>query len=524
MEADQALWPLSLEPRPYQTEALGRMVERGNQLLALTMGAGKTLTGVAAVEHLSSTGQVQTGFVFCPNSIKFQWLSEIRRHTGAAAQVIDGSRDERRYQYKWARKHRYNVANYDTLRNDVDMVRNIYGQPDYVIADEATQIKSLKSKRSRILKGWTRDVPYRFALTGQPIENRPEELFSIMEFVDRGVLGQFMKFDRTFILRDHFGRPTRYRNMDVLKQAMQPVMFRRSRSDIEAYLPKINRLELPVLLSPQVMNLYRFIAADTLVAIQQLIESGSGGWNILQAYGRAEGEEGGRGKGEVMSRLTCMRLLCDNPFLLVRSAKDFDDTESSTGSKYASWLLREGWLDGLADTTKMDTAADLIEEIMDEDPANRVVLFAYFKPMLRMLAQALRERKIMSTMLTGDMNAQARQRSLEHFRTDTRVLLSSDAGQYGVDLPQANYLISYDLPWSAGAFAQRVARIDRTSSLFGHINVITMMAAHTIEVRQYEMLRQKAMVAEAWLDAQHIDAKGGLTLTLGTLKEFLEAA
>jgi SNF2 family DNA or RNA helicase len=77
------------------------------------------------------------------------------------------------------------VANYDTLRNDVEWFATSTGNRTYVIADEATQIKSLKSKRSRILKGWTRDVPYRFALTGQPIENRPEELFSIMEFVDR---------------------------------------------------------------------------------------------------------------------------------------------------------------------------------------------------------------------------------------------------------------------------------------------------------------------------------------------------
>lgn len=525
MATDAALWPLSVEPRPYQTEALGRMVERGNQLLALTMGAGKTLTGVATVDLLAAAGEVASGFVFCPNSIKFQWLGEIRARSGAPCQVIDGSLADRRYQYKHARRFRYNVANYDTLRNDYDLIRHFYGQPDFVIADEATQIKSLRAKRSRVLKAWSKDCPYRFALTGQPIENRPEELFSIMEFVDRGVLGPFIKFDRTFILRDHFGRPVRYRNMDVLKSALEPVMFRRSRKDVEAYLPRINSLEVPIQLGQHVMDLYRFIAADTLKAIQKAMESGSGGgWNILAAYGRADEEGSGKSKGEVMSRLTCMRLLCDHPSLLTMSADAFDDPDSNTGSKYASWLKSEGWLDGLTDNTKLDWAVETIINILDEDPANRVVLFAYFKPMLRLIGRTLSMLKTGWTTLTGDMTARHRKESLERFKQGTRVLLSSDAGQYGIDLPHVNHLISYDLPWSAGAFAQRVARVDRTSSAFGQVNITTMMAKNTIEVRQYEMLRQKNKVAETWIDGQHIDAKGGLTLTLGTLKEFLEAA
>jgi SNF2 family DNA or RNA helicase len=144
--------------------------------------------------------------------------------------------------------------------------------------------------------------------------------------------------------------------------------------------------------------------------------------------------------------------------------------------------------------------------------------------MLRMIGRALEHLGIAAVYLNGDMNAQLRQNSLDAFRQGVRVLLSSDAGQYGIDLPQANYLISYDLPWSAGAYAQRIARIDRTSSQFGQVNVVTFVGKSTIEERQLEMLKQKAKVAEAWIDAQHIDAKGGLTLTLGTLKGFLEAS
>jgi SNF2 family DNA or RNA helicase len=501
------------------------MVERGNQLLALTMGAGKTVTALAAVELLAAQGEVTSGFVLCPNSIKFQWMGEIRKHVGPNVQVIDGDRAQRRFQYQNSFRFRYNVANYDVLRNDLEMIRHWIPVPQFVIADEATMIKSFRAKRSRVLKAWSQHSPYRFALTGQPIENRPEELFSIMEFVDRTVLPSFPKFDRTFIVRDHFGRPTKYRNMDVLQRAMEPVMFRRSRKDVEAYLPRINSMEVPVQLSKQVMDLYDFIRTDILDVIDAIIAAGGmGGWNVLAAYGRAEKEAGGKGKGEIMSRLTCMRLLCDHPGLLAMSADDFDDTDTSTGSKYASWLKAEGWLDGVVDSTKLDTAVELIEEILTEDRSNRVVLFAYFKPMLRMIAKALAHHGIHSTFLIGDMSARQRAESLDRFQHQTRVLLSSDAGQYGIDLPQVNYLISYDLPWSAGAFAQRVARIDRTSSQWGQVNVLTMLGKNTIEERQLEMLTQKRMVSEAWIDGQHIDAKGALTLTLGSLRSFLEAA
>lgn len=492
-------------------------------MLALIMGSGKSVVALATVEELHNRGEVTSGFVFCPNSVKFQWLEEIRRRTRAPAQVIDGTKDQRRYQYKHARRFRYNILNYDTLRNDMSMMNHWNPEPGFIVADEASYIKSLRAKRSKAIKALGRRCPYRFALTGQPIENRPEELFSIMEFVDREVLGQFQKFDRTFILRDGYGRPVRYRNMATLREAMDPVMFRRTRKEIEAFLPKINTAEIPVSLPTHVMDLYNFIVEDTLVAIDKAIAAGGmGGWNLLAAYGRAEKEEGGKARGEIMARLTCMRLLCDSPALLIMSAESFDDPDSKTGSQYASWLKSEGYLDSLVDSTKMDTAVELIEEILDEDPANRVVLFAYFKPMLRMLRTELAKRNIMAVMLTGDMNAQQRQVSFRQFRLDNRVLLSSDAGQYGVDLPHANHLISYDLPWSAGAYSQRVARIDRTSSQFGHITVASLVTKGTIEQRQLDMLKQKKVIAEAWIDAQHIDAKGGLTLTLDTLKRFLE--
>ena len=124
---------------------------------------------------------------------------------------------------------------------------------------------------------------------------------------------------------------------------------------------------------------------------------------------------------------------------------------------------------------------------------------------------------------TGDMSSDEKDAAKQEFsnRTDVRLFLSSDAGGYGVDLPMANYLISYDLPWSSGKLEQREARIIRLSSQFDHVTIATFVMQGSIEERQYEMLQQKKLINEAWVDGKHHDIKGGFELTLSSLTSFL---
>jgi SNF2 family DNA or RNA helicase len=503
------------------------MLRRGNQLLAIVMGGGKTLTALAAIEEMHQQGTVRSGFVLAGLSLQFQWYDMIRRETDATVQVINGTRAERAFQYKHMHRFRYNIISYQTLVNDQHLIMR-RRKPDYLIADEATALKGFTSKRSRTVKAMAKQIPIRFALTGQPIENKPEELFSIMEFVDPTVLGPFDKFDRTFITRDHFGRPTRYKNLDTLQSTMTDAMLRRSRDDIKEYLPKIVGKEEWVDLTGNTLKLYNYIVNDTLRVIEEVMASGGGaGWNILSAYGRVDQQGGMSGMGEVMSRLMCMRMLCCHPMLLQQSADRFDDPESRTGSGYASWLKQMGylsWIGSKADDAKMNECIRTVLELLAEDPTNKIVIYSFFKPMIYRLQREF-EAKLRRpvSVLTGDHSQQERRQALARFSKSVPILISSDAGQYGVDLPYANYLLSYDLPWSAGAYAQRVARIDRTSSLFDHVTVLTLLTRNSIEERQYAMLRQKGMIAGAWLDGQNIDAKGGLTLTLESLRQFLLA-
>jgi superfamily II DNA/RNA helicase len=141
--------------------------------------------------------------------------------------------------------------------------------------------------------------------------------------------------------------------------------------------------------------------------------------------------------------------------------------------------------------------------------------------MLDMIANALGPE--MCRKYSGKMDAQTKEANKIDFNNnlDTRVLISSDAGGYGVDLPAANLLINYDLPWSSGAAIQRNGRIVRASSTWPSIVIQDIIMAGSIEQRQYEALQQKSALADAIIDGAGIDEKGGIPMTIGSLKDFL---
>jgi hypothetical protein len=222
-----------------------------------------------------------------------------------------------------------------------------------------------------------------------------------------------------------------------------------------------------------------------------------------------------------MSRLTILRMLCDNPSLVYESAHNYRTTGGSTGSLYADNIIKLGWLSETAKSPKLESVMEYIKNILDSDTTSKVVLFSFFKRNLKLIQEAMAS-TTNSVLFMGGMTAEERDAAKQQFATDphTRLFLSSDAGGYGVDLPNANYLISYDLPWSAGKLDQREARIIRLSSVHPHVTVASFVMKGSIEERQYEMLQQKRGINEAFIDGNY-DSQGKYELTIGTLSDFL---
>lgn len=501
---------------PFQQEAMERMVDRGRMLLAMVMGAGKTPTTIAALEELLAQGEVKRILVVVPSSLKYQWAREISKFTTSRSTVIDGPKTGRDPLWRKSLNSQYVIVNPELLvKDEVTAMKMGY---DAMVIDEATMIKSTRAKRSRLLKKFGSKCHYRFALTGQPIENKPEELFSIMEFVDRSILGRFDIFDRTFIQRDHFGKPVRYRNLKQLHASLTESMVRKTREDIADQLPKVIHQVIPVTFDKPSALAYQMITKDLLNEIHKAISTHGRGFDLWRHY---NGDTGGEAQGQIMARLTILRMLCDNPQLVVESAKRFVDSQGQDGSDYANSVMKHGLISTKATSPKLEAVVEYIQDILESDPNNKVVLFSFFKRNLSLLQERMSS-MTKSVLFMGGMTAEERDASKQQFANDpeTRLFLSSDAGGYGVDLPQANYLISYDLPWSAGKLDQREARIIRLSSQHPHVMITSFVMKGSIEERQYEMLQQKRGINEAFIDGNY-DSQGKFELTIGTLSDFL---
>jgi SNF2 family DNA or RNA helicase len=516
---------------PYQPEAVDRMCERNKVLVAYDLGLGKTVLTIAAIERLMDERKItEPGLIICLSSLKYQWANQIEKFTDGTSKalVIDGTPKKRAEQYAEAMDWRnsgidYIILNYEQIVNDWKFIEDL--PRGFVVCDEATAIKSFRSKRSKAVKKLS-NAQYRFALTGTPIENgKPEELYSIMQFVDASVLGRFDIFDSAFIVRNSWGAVQHYRNLPVLHTKMKEVCVRKAQKDpdVAPFLPAtIHKEPALITLDRRSSKLYFKIANDLIDDLDEAQNLFGSSFNILAHYGfeRKAGGPEDEIRGRIMAKVGCLKMLCSHPDLLLTSSKKYL-IGAGEGSAYANDLVQSGLLEGISGSAKLDYLIQYVKDFLDQDDSNKVVIFATYVDMLSKIAEALG--KDQCRLYSGKLDAKTKEENKIAFNNDLsiRVLISSDAGGYGVDLPAANLLINYDLPWSSGAATQRNGRIQRASSTWKTIVIQDILTTGSIEERQYDALQQKSAVANAVIDGEGIDEQGGIPMTVGSLKQFL---
>lgn len=531
---------------PYQEPAVDLIAEEMKVLVAFEMGLGKTPLTIAAIEQLADEEQVDAGLIVALSSLKYQWQKAIEKftcadclgkleegedghhHTPTATSiVIDGTPRERESQYAVAAEgnHRYVIVNYEQVVNDWKQVKRL--PRDFVIADEVTAVKSFKSQRSRRMKRL--QAPYMVGLTGTPMENgKLEEVFSIMQFLDEERLGRFDIFDRTFIVRNQFGGVQRYRNVNLFRETMQRSWIVKTQDDpdVAPYMPKVTSKNHFPVLDASSAKLYRSIAGDLITDLGDALSKGMSGFDLYAHYSGQGNDAVDALRGAIMSKMTALQMLCDHPGLIVHSAELYAQSlvdGKVKGSEYAYNLQQQGVLDAVAKIKtppKMQTTLDLLNKIMERE-ANKAVLFSHDVPTLELLRAALPDG--LAVTYSGLLNAKEKEAAKTRFQTDpsVRVLLSSDAGGFGVDLPQGNHLINYDMPWSNGALKQRNSRIIRASSKFDRIFLHNMLVTGSIDEWMYAKVGGKIAASEAFVLGKGLDAKGGLDVTTEGLMQYL---
>jgi SNF2 family DNA or RNA helicase len=452
-EADVDLLRLPLYP--FQHLGALFLATSRRALLADDMGLGKTVQALAACEflreHQSRVGRV---LIVCPASLKIQWAREIQRFTGEEAAVIGGPKAKRRKQYR--SEAPYTVMNYELLLRDEEDVRGL--DADVVILDEAQRIKNWRAKTTQVAKELT--SPYAFVLTGTPLENKLEELYSIVQFLDRKLLGPAWKFLEEHTVRDEWGAIVGYKNLRRVRRRVSPILLRRKREEVLDQLPPRVENEYFVPLSPKQRALYAPMAAELRGIVME-----------AKAEERElEPEESAR----VLNLIVWMREVCDDAGLLGRPRASSKAKELKT----------------------------LVEEIVI-DKEEKVVIFSEFEKMTALLEEYIRDMGLDTLRLHGGLGTRERQRIVDRFTEDpeSRIFLSTEAGGLGLNLQAARFVVNFELPWNPARLDQRVARLHRMGQE-DVVNVVNLLTEGTIEERVRDVLREKKELFEEVIDGE----------------------
>ena len=455
----------------YQREAALFAARAGRAILADDMGLGKTIEAIAAAELMARHFSVERVLVVCPTSLKHQWEREIARSVGRPTCVVGGFRAARAESFH--AESFYKIINYDTVHRDLDLIAT--WSPDLVILDEAQRIKNWSTRTARSVKRIV--SPYAIVLTGTPLENRLEELVSIVEFVDRHRLGPTFHFLDHHQIRDEAGKVVGYRNLGDVGRTLAPILLRRQKAQVLRELPARLEKRFFVPMTPEQMRHHD----ENREVVGRIVAR----WRRLRFLSEAD-------QRRLMIALQNMRMACDTTYLL--------DQTTDHG-------------------TKADELVTVLDEVF-QDPDAKTVVFSQWVRMHEMLVRRFERRRWGYVLFHGGVDVARRKTLVERFREDPscRAFLSTDAGGVGLNLQHAAVVVNVDLPWNPAVLEQRIGRVHRLGQT-RPVQVLSFVAKGSIEEGMLSVLGFKRSLFTGVLDG------GASEVFLGgtRLKRFMDS-
>ncbi|HKN68931.1 MAG TPA: DEAD/DEAH box helicase [Gemmatimonadaceae bacterium] len=447
------------ELRQYQREGLGwfaflRQFGLGG-CLADDMGLGKTVQALALLEsrRLENAGP---SLVVSPRSLIFNWKQEAARFA-PSLRVLDHTGAERSRGSIGLTDEQLVITTYGTLRRDIAALREM--EFDYVILDEAQAIKNATTaaaKAARLLR-----ARHRLALSGTPIENNVQELWSLFEFLNPGMFGAASTFRSLARARvasddDETAKPNDNGEVALLARALRPVILRRTKERVAPELPPKLEQTLVVELEPEQRRIY-----DELLAHYR---------RSLLPYIDRMGME--RSRMKVLEALLRLRQAACHPALISRTHAD-------------------------APSAKLDVIQPKLAEAAAE--GHKSLVFSQFTSFLALLRERLDADSAQYAYLDGD--TRDRQAVVEQFQQDPNCklfLISLRAGGHGLNLTAADYVFLLDPWWNPAVEAQAIDRAHRIGQQ-RHVIATRLVAQGTIEEKILELQRSKRDLADAIL-------------------------
>lgn len=444
--------------RPYQQRGAAWLafLERWGlgACLADDMGLGKSVQFLVFFLHLQEKNALQNpGLLLCPTSVLGNWSREIKKFA-PQLNFLEYHGEKRPKGKKFsetAKDQDLVITSYSLVQRDLKLLQTVNWQ--VIVLDEAQNIKNYDSKQSQSVRKL--EAKFRIALTGTPVENRLQELWSILDFLNPGYLGNKQFFQRRFAIPiEKYGDVA---SLNQLRSLVQPFILRRLKSDksIIQDLPQKQEMTVFCGLTKEQAELYQNAVDKSLSEIQ----SATG----LQR------------RGMILSLLVKLKQICNHP----------------------AQYLHESSLDKY-NSAKLQRLQEMLEEVIAEK--SRALIFTQFAELGKLLQPYLEKHLNRSVFfLYGSTGKKQREEMVDRFQHDPQgppiMILSLKAGGVGLNLTRANYVFHFDRWWNPAVENQatdRVFRIGQTQN----VQVHKFVCRGTLEEKIHDMIESKKQLAQ----------------------------
>lgn len=441
------------EDRPkalqHQREGTAFLKSRSAAGLFDEQGLGKTKQLIDAINESMTAGQLDGAVVVCPNHLKTTWADEIARHAPGTVTVVLGSGKTARRRALRNLRGRYYLVNYEAVAREAVVLQALLRFKRFaLVLDESHRIKAPDTGVTRAVHNLRQYAARRYILSGTPVANKPEDIWSQVYFLDDG---KSLGTSHREFARRYGGGHSGYVNLDDLCKRLESLAIRRTKAT-HLSLPTKSYHRVTVPLGPKQAQMYRKMREETRLWVQSLT-----GEQVLQ---QADG---------ILARLVRLVQLASNPALL-------DASYSEVPSKFK--VLDE-----------------LVRKYLSTDPKKKLIVWSSFVENVNSLKR--RYADYGAVAIHGGLSRDRRERSIAEFKRNqhTRVLVANPAAaREGLTLTQATVAVYLDRSFNLVDYLQSQDRIHRIGQA-DPCEIILLVAPRTVDEYVDFVLEQKGRVA-----------------------------
>jgi SNF2 family DNA or RNA helicase len=414
-----------------------------NGILADDMGLGKTLQAIIALTQNHHRQKGQLSIVVCPTSLVYNWKEEINKFNPQLKVLpVDGTPAQRKKLQSDLKKYDVVITSYSLLQKDIEFYRTVPFA--YAILDEAQHIKNRGTRNAKSVK--MIQASHRLILTGTPIENSLDELWSLFDYLMPGLLSSYDRFVEKYV---RLPGQSQGSNLEGLRKKVAPFILRRMKRDVLQELPPVSEIVYHCHLTQVQKELYQSYAKSAREELSKLVKKE--GFDKVQIH--------------VLATLTRLKQICCHPAIFAKENPE------------------------VGDSAKYDMLMDLLQSLIGG--GHKTVIFSQYTKMLNIMRDDLQKLGIRFQYLDG--TSKNRLEIVNEFNNNAEIpvfLVSLKAGGSGLNLVGADTVIHYDMWWNPAVENQATDRVHRLGQK-NSVSSYKLVTLDTIEVKIVELQERK---------------------------------